>query len=286
MKIIHERIDAVSRVLKSIGLEVLLKLEEEDPQFTAVSRLASTLGKGPAMVYAILVSIVSYRLTMKGEEWWECLVRHVLEREPKSEYSLKHIVSDVIEYLRRCPGSILQREAKIKRVLKAYSSIEVRRLLQGLLEDPEDLDLKLLTLTLSRGLNARADSKTVAFAAKMAYYVYRFDAPRRVKGGNIAIPVDSRVACFTYSSKLIETRSYKDIVARPKTAQMIWNTISSKTGIPTVNLDVLAWRLGWIPRDAETLSRAREMILEFLSPYIGADKARWVSSELVVRLCK
>lgn len=286
MKIIHERIDAVSRVLGSMGLEVLLKLEEEDPQFTAVSRLASALGKGPAMVYAILVGIVSYRLTMKGEEWWECLARHVLERELKGSHSLKRIVGDVIKYLRRCPGALLQREAKIKRVLKAYSSIEIRRLLQRLLKSPDDLDLKLLTSTLSKGLNARADSKTVAFAAKMAYYVYRFDAPRRVKGGNIAIPVDSRVACLTYSSRLIETHSYRDIVARPKTAQRVWNAISSKTGIPTVNLDVLAWRLGWIPRDTETLGEARKRILEFLSPYIGADKARWASSEFVVRLCR
>jgi DNA-(apurinic or apyrimidinic site) lyase len=66
------RVDEVSELLSTIGPYRILELEEKlDPQFKALKKLSLAVGTGWASVYALLVSLISYKLSMRGEEWWE-----------------------------------------------------------------------------------------------------------------------------------------------------------------------------------------------------------------------
>ena len=238
-------LEEVAEALSRVGLEGVLCLEEEDPQYHAVKHVAGRLGPGAAALLGALNALVSYRLAMRGEEWWWCWARTVSSGPVGS---VEEAVRREEEFLLSCRGSIVGREAKLRRLRRALAARDV---LARLLADPRSVLPSGIWLTggLARALGAREWSKTIVFAAKIAYYAARTIAGRVPAPWDVDIPVDVRVACFLYSTGAVRAGSYRDLVRRPRPAQEAVRSLAIKSGIPPLNLDTIFWRLGWIPRD-------------------------------------
>ncbi len=280
------RVEEVSELLSTIGPYRILELEEKvDPQFKALKRLSLAVGKGWASVYALLVSLVSYRLSMKGEEWWECMASLITSRrESNPPSNLEDVVDDVLWFIDNCRGSILARDSRKRRIRQVYMGS--RDLLETLASNPEYFysNAEVLVRTLAKTLEVEEWRKTIVFTAKMVYYAIREPGDRRLVDINIPIPVDVRVACASYSSMVVEARNYMDIVRNPKPAQEAWSIISRKSGIPILNLDSLLWLTGWAPRDL-SLEDARRSVENILSSVVERRTARDIARRLYLRKC-
>ncbi len=246
-RINEERLEFIAEILSGLGLHRILILEEEDPQYTAVGRVWRVQGAGPTAVLAVLNALVSYRLAMRGEDWWNCWADY--HSQDRYESRLAVLASAELSFLENCRGSIVQREAKKRRVKLAAHNC--RDTLETLL-----LKLNLLRESglwlvrgLARGLKAGENAKTIVFSAKMAYYALRWEEGRVPAPGDVDIPVDVRVACFLYSTGIVNSESYRDLVRSPVIAQKAVRLISQLTGIPPLNLDTVFWLSGWAPRD-------------------------------------
>ncbi len=66
------RVEELAGVLSKYGLRPVYCIEERDPQYEAVARVYRRHGVSVAAVAAAVNALVSYRLAMKGEEWWQC----------------------------------------------------------------------------------------------------------------------------------------------------------------------------------------------------------------------
>lgn len=279
----EEEARRLGALLRRIGLEKILELEEEDPQLHAVRRVSSNHGPGWASVTAALVALVSYRLAMKGEEWWACYGDYF---SIGKRGSLPEACDAVASFLRECRGAVVQREAKEKRVRRACTG--ARGALEKLYNKPEDIlpSASWLTGSLSRALRQEPWRKTIVFSAKMAYYAVRSilnpppPAPR-----DVPLPVDVRISCITYSSGLVSAREWRDILRDPRTALEAWRTVSEESGIPQLNIDSLLWMIGSTPRDTASVEKARELIVTRVMPVFG--EIAWeLASLLVKRPCE
>lgn len=253
-----ERVERLGSTLARLGPEPVLRLEESDPQYVAVRGAAEALGKGAAMVVVILVSVSTYRLAMRAEEYWMCF----------SNYARRVRVASVADavavaegFLKSCPGARVQLEAKLRRVRRAAAA--AGDLLKRLLSNPEGLveSYEALVQRLARGLGQKPNAKTIVFSVKMAYYAYREPGSTRPVPITVPIPVDVRVACSTYSSGIVEAPGYREIVKTPEPAQEAWSRVSRISGIPEIHLDALAWTAGGIVRDSPEPARDVERLL-------------------------
>ena len=246
-RINEERLEFIAEILSGLGLHRILMLEEEDPQYTSVGRVWRAQGTGPTAVLAVLNALVSYRLAMRGEDWWDCWADY--HSRNRYEARLAVLASAELGFLENCRGSIVQKEAKKRRVKLATQNC--RDTLETLLLKPKLLRESGLWLVrgLARGLKARENAKTIVFSAKMAYYALRQEEGRVPAPRDVDIPVDVRVACFLYSTGIVDAETYRDLVRSPATAQKAVRLISQQTGIPPLNLDTVFWLSGWTPRD-------------------------------------
>lgn len=278
-----ERIEELASLLGKIGVQKILLIEETDPQLHSVTRVAGTHTTGWAAATAALTALVSYRLTMKGEEWWDCYARYFTET-PMGTTPVD-AANAVIDFLEKCPGAVVQREAKKKRIQRVVQGAETE--LETLLRDPHRI-LKSgawLTQALARTLKQKTWNKTIAFAAKMAYYSVRGSLKEpHPAPWDVPIPVDLRISCITYTSGLLEASSYKKILSNPYKAVEAWNKIAVRSGIPPLNLDSLLWLIGWIPR-AYKPEKAKRLIAEKLASHLGA-YADLIAAALTRRECR
>jgi len=279
------RVEEVSRLLKALEPWRVVELEERyDPQYRALRKLASTVGRGWASVYALLVSLVSYRLAMRGEEWWECMASMISARRQGPPPSVEEAVGDVLWFIDGCRGSIVARDARKRRVQAVYKSL--KGLLERMASNPDYIygGSEELVGSLARALGVEEWRKTIVFSVKMIYYAVREPGDRRLLDVDIPIPVDSRVACASYASAIVEARDYREIVSNPRPAQEAWRIVSRNTGIPVVNLDTILWLTGWMPRDLELEETWRKME-SILATIIDRSIAREIARGLYVRRC-
>ncbi len=246
------RLEQVVELLESISLENLVKrIEAQDPQYRSVRRLYHCRGLNNTALLVVLNALVSYRLTMKGEEWWNCWADYHSQRDSNT---IEELVNDEVDFLEDCRGSIVQRIAKINRIMKLYK--EGSRIIHKIYGDPYSIlpSGRWLVKDLSLIYNTRPTSKTIVFSVKMLYYVLKADGYPGMAPIDIDIPVDVRVACFLYSTGIVATESYRQLVNQPTIAQKAVRLLAERLGVPPLNLDSLLWRTGWIPRD-EPISR-------------------------------
>ncbi len=286
-RVVEERVRRVAETLGLLGLEGVLRLEEEgDSQRREALRVAEAAGRGPGAVAGLLVALASYRLAMRGEEWWACYGDYMTASLGDAE-GLQGVYEEVRRFLLTCKGASIGREAKLRRVSKAFSGARAR--LEEVYGDPDllltsDYPSRLLS-ALMAALSEKRPAKTLVFSVKIAYYHARRPgelAPLRLEA---PIPVDVRVACVTYSSGMVEGPGYRGLVSKPEAAWRAWGEVEMLTGIPMPHLDTVAWLTGWAPRDLG-LVEARARIAEALAPYAGLDAARRIAAELVVRECE
>ena len=281
----RDRVEAVSGAVSSLGLPALLRLEEEyDPQYAALQRLADSVGRGAAAAYALLVASVSYRLTMRGEEWWSCVSDYLSSLPPPRDAD--QAASNVERFLVDCRGAAVGREAKISRLRRLASG--ARGLLSDLMRDPEIplKDPRRVHDSVARAVGSGMERKTVAFAVKMAYYAARPRGSMAPLSYNLPMPVDVRVACVSVTSGVVtHVNTYRDLVRGPGPAQEAWSEVSRLSGVPTPHIDSLLWVVGWAPRDLGQAD-ARRAIEDLVSRVAPRDAAARVARELTAFPCR
>ena len=277
----EDRLKAIARSLSETGLHRVLRLEESDPQLHAVKRVAEERSPGFATVTAVLTALVSYRLAMRGEEWWSCYAE-ALSRGPVRG-SLTDAYREVKAFVGSCPGSRVQRKAKLARIDKAFHG--ARQALEHLYHDPIRIlsSASWLTIQLASALGQKPWRKTIVFSAKMAYYAARSATGPSPAPWDVPIPVDLRIACVSASSGLIDASHYKLLLQKPLPVIGAWNRVAEVSGVPPLNIDSVLWLVGWAPRDLP-LEEARRVIRERLSPYLG-DASSSIAREIAYRPC-
>nr|MEB3860324.1 N-glycosylase/DNA lyase [Desulfurococcales archaeon] len=275
----------VSKAISLVGLESIMEFEEKlDPQYGVMRSIVEAAGEGPATVYGLLAGIVSYKLAMPGEEWWECFKRMIAgKRRESPPTGVSEIVGDMLWFLDNCRGSIIGREAKKARIRRVYS--RANRLLASLIEDPRLVarDPLLVARLLASSLDSEYWRKTIVFALKLAYYAVRARGLREPLNASIPIPVDQRVACASISSGIIRgARGIDEIVSKPMTCQRAWFMVSEKSGVPSMHIDSLLWVLGRflreLPRD-----QAVRRIASLVSTVTSEERAVALARELAWR---
>ncbi len=282
-----ERVDRVAYALEYVGLDGVFSVEEGlDPQYPAVRGLTGIVGEPAGVLYSMLVALVSYRLAMKGEEWWSCFNRLLSSRwrsrGPAS--SIRDIVNDVIWFLSECPGASVRRDAKVRRIRTVQ--YRARRLLERIYSDPEVIlrEPDMVLERLARALQVEVWRKTIVFSLKMGYYALGGPERRVPLRASIPIPVDVRVSCLTYTSGIVEASSPDEVLRYPTTAQEAWGMVASLSGIPPIHIDSLLWPVGGQVRGLDINDARRRVAATFLK-VLPLDASSMLAEELVWREC-
>lgn len=248
VKTSSERIAIVAERLSLLGLESALRIEELDPQFQAVKLITSKMSLGTALTLIALNSIVSYRLSGRGEDYWNEFALYVSRAdEPKS---LIDAVKLVTSFLAISRINVALRTVKMSRILRA----SVARVLEPNRIVEQVNDLRGFAKALAASLRSKWSSKTIAFSVKMMCYAYRayYDKPV-IAPFNIPIPVDSRIAKLSWTSGIAEiegceVRKWSDVIkvitSKPRTVQRAWGLIARRCEIPPLHLDSILWFVG------------------------------------------
>lgn len=279
----EERARRLGRLLYNIGLEKILLLEERDPQLHAISRVSGSTSTGWAAVTASLVGLVSYRLTLKGEEWWSCYGEYFSDQR---ELSLMEAYSQVISFIEECKGAAVQRDAKKNRIKRVYHG--AKRTLETLYSQPQRILASGFWLlnSYSRALKQEPWRKTIAFSVKMAYYAVRSQQKHPVPAPwDVPVPVDIRVSCITYSSGIVRADDWRDIMRDPRPAIKAWNIVAEESRIPALNIDSLLWMIGSTPKTSTDLNDMRRQVSGKLYPVLGP-RAYDLSRMLIVKPCR
>jgi DNA-(apurinic or apyrimidinic site) lyase len=284
-----ERLRALSRLFSGIGLARVMELEDRlDPQLEFASDVARRWGTGPGALCSLLTALVSYRLAMRGEEWWRCFRDFFADHEcPGDPRGAADAVGD---FLKSCRGAAVARGVKLRRLERALAA---RPVLERLLASPREVllaDHRGLLAAVASALGQRPDDKTVVFSLKMAYYACRgTSCPGASLPMDVPIPVDVRISCASYSSGLVDVPAGSDpvrtVMAHPEVARRAWTDVALGSGIPPLHLDTVLWAIGWAPRDLG-IEDARSRIYESLEPVIGDRLASAASGELARRPCR
>ncbi len=270
LRIRHGRVEALANALLPLGVEGAKRIERGDPQFHAVSKLARALGD-PALVAVLVVAnaLVSYRLTLPGEEYWAEFAEAAAKIYASSRPGLYGFFSS---FLRSCRGNRRLVDQKLARI-KKFEDSGFPRLLEesfhhyatpgGLLE----LWGRLASLFGSR------EAKTVVFAVKMFYYVALTVEPGLTAPEEILIPVDLRVALLAATSGIVADGGWREAWHRGygREKQVVleaWRLVSASSRIPLLHLDAVIWLAGRAAREAGYKGReARRRAVALLSKY-------------------
>jgi len=252
------RVQDLAIAVNSLGREKVLLFEDIDPQYKAIKRVVE-ICEGYAPLLVVLNALVSYRLSMRGEDYWTRFSDYVIQycTDMGLTLSADEIVRKFIERFNR----VMLRQ-KLSRVFKVVRC-------KGILEAIELLPLTDVWKRLSQCLNTNPSSKTVVFAIKMLYYTRKALGEKVNVPIEIPIPVDSRVALVTYLSGALEVRGVginrKLLLKYSNAIRNVWSEVARLSGIPPLNLDAMVWYFG---RYADSNSRS-EVLKKVLSELSG-----------------
>ena len=228
------RIHAIASVLQRVRPEAIDAIEFNDPQFKAISRVVDVYGH-KAVALVVANALVSYRLTLTGEEYWLEFANWFTKTRPHIE-KVDDILNAFSSFLDVSKGNKILRVQKLNRLRRAARVIE-----NVLAQSNRYLDLKLLVSELAMSLRAKPFEKTIVFAAKMAYYTFRILGYNARLEEITMIPIDKRLALLTATSGLLDADP-KNIMSRYRdTAIEAWREVARLSNIPLLRLDAIVW---------------------------------------------
>ncbi len=257
--------DAVEQLSKVIGRlrDLIYRVEENDPQYAAVTRLVETAGCSHTAVVVVANSLISYQLTSRGEAYWAAFSEWMTKYKGSTPY---YLLQAHKSFIKNTPYNRIRVSAKKRRLEKFYMS----RLAQELIDDPLRYCKRIDELVgrVAGALGSSPEAKTIVFSGKMYYYVCR--ACGESVSGDIPVPVDRRVAYISLTSCLVSgcTRRLRECVGelmKPRNRGVImkaWSEITRRTGIPGYNLDSLIWVLGRFIAPGRSIDDAVEGIIK------------------------
>lgn len=248
IRINDERMKIIGLKLGKLGLDVALKIEELDPQFQAAKLITQRMSFGSALTLIVLNSLISYRLSGRGEDYWSEFALYISKMgEPRS---LREAVKLMINFLSSSKINVTLRRSKTIRLLK----VSMNEALEPWNITRYTKNLRGLAKTLASSLRTKWTTKTIVFAMKMLCYAYRAHHGKLlVAPFNIPIPIDSRIAKISWTSGVIDIvdanlKRWGDIVkavtSKPSTVQKAWSNVAKASGIPPLHLDSILWLIG------------------------------------------
>ncbi len=244
----NNRIRVVGDVIGDIGLDLIQRVENYDPQFIALRKIhEKTRNLNITCLAAICNAIISYRLTGPGEDYWLEFAEYFSELNIPVNTSPDHIVDSIMEFLFVSKNNRLLVSQKINRLRKLKKAGAHTIIFNRCSELVRDL--RKLLVIIANNVGARPDAKTIVFAVKMAYYVARIHGINITPPMDIMIPIDRRIGLLSYTSGIVDVKTkitskrvleevllrYSDI---PREA---WRRVSVISGIPPLNIDSLIW---------------------------------------------
>lgn len=284
-----ERIAVIAERMSSLKLEDALRIEELDPQFQAVKLITSKMSFNVALTLITLNSIVSYRLSGRGEDYWNEFALYVSRAsEPKS---LIDAIKLITSFLVNSRINVALRATKVSRLLRASRArvLEPNRIVEQV------SDLRGFAKALAASLRSKWSSKTIALSIKMICYAYRAYYGRPIIAPfDVPIPVDSRIAKISWSSGVAEVedcklRSWSDVIkvitSKPRVVQEAWNLIAKRCKIPPLHLDSILWLVGGFIVKGSSRRDAVEGASKALSRLLSKDvnEVLGIVNELIAR---
>lgn len=193
--------------LREIGIEGARYVEEHgDPQFQAIKRFPDPRG-------ALANALVSYQLSMRGEDYWNAYA---------SFFSFHPLsLSNFLLFLKTHNPRLFP--AKKRRLERIWGFLERM--------DPEHYygDMVALWQDLAGVLGTKKEGKTVVFAVKMFGYAMRILTGKFIPYPmEVPIPLDSRILRLTRSLTSQDPLSF-------------WFQVSQGSGVPPLHIDSLLW---------------------------------------------
>ena len=94
IKVNLERIEELSNLISSIGIKTIYYIEDHDNQFEAMKILYSgTKHAGYVCLLAVSNALISYRLSMKGEDYWLLFAKYFSKTPPSFFKALDNIIN-------------------------------------------------------------------------------------------------------------------------------------------------------------------------------------------------
>lgn len=219
----YSRARHLGLLIGRIGLHRVLEIEQRDPQLYSIRLLDKTVKSPDFYDLIVFNALISYRLRITGEAYWDLFANSVKEGEA---------CETIIEFLKK--HRALGINGKIRRLMALKGAgFRVSANLDAYKHDPY-----ILLTDLSKVLNSDRTAKTLIFAVKMFYYAVMVREKERIRlDMKLPVPVDSRLIRITRSLGLVSD------VHRPKAMeiQRAWGVISRIAGIPPLNIDSLLW---------------------------------------------
>lgn len=278
------RVHAIASVLRRISPEAIDVIEFNDPQFKAVNMVVNAYGY-KAIALVVANALVSYRLTLTGEEYWIEFANWFIKARPRIGKA-DDVLNAFSSFLSVSKGNRILRVQKLNRLKR------IARVIEDILEQPDRyLDLKLLIRELAMSLKAKPFEKTIVFAAKMAYYTFKTLGYNARLEEVTVIPVDKRIALLTVTSGLLDTDP-KNIMSRYRdTAIGAWREIARLSNIPLLRLDAIVWlpargleKLLYMGRIEAARDEFARKLSSFSSGLIDWQTARDVAKQILYRL--
>ncbi len=209
--------------LRSIGIDYIYRLENEDRQLISIKALSSKFNVDLFYDVSVLAAMVAYRLRGTGESYWSDFAE-MSKAKMDSPYD---IVEDFL---------IAHKELAIKGKI---SRLEKLRKSDFTIMKNFDLyknDPKKLYDTLSYAVKG-SGKKTLSFAVKIFYYsVLARENKRIALPSNIPIPVDRRIIKVSKAIGMINADC-----AESKKISEAWGAVSRLSNIPPLNIDSYIW---------------------------------------------
>lgn len=193
-------------IIKKFTIDEIIYFEENyDRQFLALKKLYMNIKSEILFLkLVILNSINSFRLSMRGEEFWEIFADFFSKYQDENYFPLF-----LKKYNKRSIKIKLKRFERVKKWLENVNVFTFS-------------NLKFFIENLSNILLQKKTDKTIVFCAKMLNYAFRIIGVKVFFENEISIPIDYRIGKI---SKNIN----------------FWRDISQKTKIPLIYIDSLVW---------------------------------------------
>lgn len=198
-------------LLSSFTKEDIKIVEENDLQYIALKKLHSNLKNDTLFIkLTVINALMAYQLQTTGEIYWDNFSKF-FSMKNRTENDFEEFISI---YSKRLINVRKKRLQKVLNCIMPFSLDELISLANH---------LKDYTVTISKCLNQKKESKTVVFSAKMLLYACTIATNTNVRSDfGIMIPLDSRI------KKISDNMDF-------------WKKVERKTSIPLLHIDSILW---------------------------------------------
>jgi DNA-(apurinic or apyrimidinic site) lyase len=269
----NDRVHVVASLMESIKDDVL-RLKRSDPQYVALKKLINSVGVNNASILTVLNSLISYQLSIPGEEYWGRFADFF--SKPNVQLNTDYFKKFLLNV--KCTRLLDQ---KLRRISRVLSSDLPGKLLSNGLRYCNNIEAFMREL--SRILKVSEDSKTIVFSAKM--YSYLCDVSGQVVDlGKTPIPVDYRNSLLALTSCIITDCGglpLKECALKltsstySKYVRNAWMSVCNQLGISCLELDAFTWIFTGVAISSDfNVSKIVKLLKEKYSVNIREDVVR------------